>query len=145
MTNQVVLTRASSLPGKPVVAIVDDCEAVRESLADLLQVIGLSCRLFDGAASFLADFAPGRFDCLITDVRMPGLSGVELCERLNAVGSLMPIIIITSSDDERERIRALEVGVLAWLTKPVSDDTILAHLSLALGHDAFCGEGGGRE
>jgi two-component system response regulator FixJ len=145
VTSQVMLMRASRLPRKPVVAIVDDYEAVRESLSDLLQVIGLSCRLFDSATSFLAAFAPGRFDCLITDVRMPGLSGVELCERLNALGSSMPVIIITSSIDERERARALEGGAFAWLTKPVGDDTILAYLSSALGCDALCGDEGRRE
>ena len=116
----------------PTVAIVEDDEAVREALSDLLQVLNLSYRAFDRADSFLAEYVPGQFDCLITDVRMSGISGLELQQRLRALGSSMPIIIVTSATDPMTRARALEGGAHAFLTKPVSNDVLIHHLKSAL-------------
>ena len=108
---------------------------MREALSDLLAVLNLSSRTFDRAESFLAEYAPGQFECLITDVRMPGISGLELQQRLRALGSSMPVIIITSATDPRTRARALEGGALAFLAKPVSDDVLIRHLKSALDWD----------
>lgn len=116
----------------PVSAIVDDDEAVREALCDLLQVEGLRARTFASAAAFLADDMAGDFDCLITDVRMPEIDGLELQERLRATGSSMPVIFVTSSTDEAMRARALLGGAAAWLTKPVADEALLRELRRAL-------------
>jgi two-component system response regulator FixJ len=116
----------------PIVAIVEDDEAVREALSDLLAVLNLSHRTFDRAESFLSEYAPGQFECLITDVRMPGISGLELQQRLRTLGSSMPVIIITSATDPRNRARALEGGAHAFLTKPVSDDVLIRHLRSAM-------------
>lgn len=124
--------RALRLSKPPVIAIVDDDEAVREALFDLLQVEGLSARIFDSAAAFLADEAVGGFGCLITDVRMPEIDGVELQQRLRARGSAMPVIFITSSVDEATRVRALAGGAAAWFTKPVADEALLGALWVAL-------------
>ena len=123
------------MPKNPLVAIVDDDEAVREALSDLLLLVGLPCRLFDRASAFLADYAPGRFGCLVTDVRMPGMSGLELQACLCALGSSLPVIIITSIDDEDARLRALERGAYAWLAKPVANDELVLHLRSAMGFD----------
>jgi FixJ family two-component response regulator len=115
-----------------VIAIVDDDEAVREALCDLLQVEGLSGRTFDSAAAFLADYAPDRFDCLVTDIRMPGIDGIELQQRLRALGSTLPVIVITSATDQVTRTRALAGGAAAYLAKPVTDKIFLGQLRSAL-------------
>ena len=115
-----------------VIAIVDDDEAVRESLFDLLQVEGLPAKTFGSAAAFLADHSAGGFDCLITDVRMPEIDGIELQRQLRARGSLMPVIFITSLTEEPTRERALLDGATAWFTKPVRDEALLQALRVVL-------------
>lgn len=116
----------------PIIAVIDDDEAVREALSDLLQVLGLACRTFVRAEAFMAEYQPDRFDCLITDVSMPGRSGLELQERLRELGSSMPVIVITADTSAATRARALSGGALACLTKPVKDDVLLRHLESAL-------------
>lgn len=124
----------------PVVAIVDDDEAIREALCDLLMVAGLSCQAFDGAAAFLDAHHPGAYDCLITDVRMPGMSGLDMLERLRASGSTIPAIVLTSVLDDSARALALTLGAQAWLTKPVADDELLDQLKSAIGASYWPGE-----
>jgi FixJ family two-component response regulator len=116
----------------PLIAIVDDDEAVREALCDLLQVEGFAGETFDGGAALLAD-APGRFDCVITDVRMPGMDGLELQYRLRERIASLPVIFLTSSTDDLTRLRALAEGAFAWFAKPVADEALLAALRAALG------------
>lgn len=113
-----------------VIAIVDDDEAVREALFDLLQVEGLAARTFEGAAAFLE--VAGDFDCVITDVRMPEIDGIELQRRLRACGSATPLIFVTSCDEEALRIRALQDGAAGWFTKPVDDAALLGVLGAVL-------------
>jgi two-component system, LuxR family, response regulator FixJ len=129
----------------PIVAIVDDDEAVREALSDLLLVLDLSCRTFDRAEAFMAEYVPGKFDCLITDVSMPGRSGLELQERLRDLGSSMPVIIITADTSAATRSRAIRGGVHAYLTKPVSSEALLRHLQSALRHAGSPPDGDGQE
>lgn len=123
------------MPNPPVIAVVDDDEAMREALSELLQALALPCRTFDGAEAFLSAYAPGSFDCLITDVRMPGISGLELQQKLKSLGSTIPVIIITSAADPLIRSRALKDGALAYLNKPVNDEVLIRHLMGALGRD----------
>jgi FixJ family two-component response regulator len=127
--------KADRLSKVPVIAIVDDDEAMRDALSELVQVMGFSTEAFDGAAAFLAGLAPGRFDCLITDVRMPGMDGIDLQRRLRALGSTMPVVMITSAPDPAGRARALQDGACAYLAKPVDDNALLSHLRSALGRD----------
>lgn len=115
------------------IAIVDDDEAIRDALSDLLMVEGFACQAFDGASAFLALFGDRRFDCLITDMRMPGMNGLELLEHLHARGAALPIIVLTSVVDEQSHGRALALGARAWLTKPVADNILLDELKKALG------------
>jgi FixJ family two-component response regulator len=117
----------------PVIAIVDDDDAVRDALSELVEVMGFVSRSFDCAAAFLAEFAPGRFDCLITDVRMPGIDGIELQRRLRVLGSALPVLMITSAPDPAARARALDGGACAYLSKPVDDSVLLDLLRTALG------------
>lgn len=121
------------MPKTPLVAVVDDDEAIREALCDLLMVTGLACSTFDSAPAFLNDNAPNHVDCLITDVRMPGMSGLDLLERMRAEGSNLPVIMLTSVLDPSARARALDLGAQAWLTKPVADDALLDQLKAAIG------------
>lgn len=120
------------MPKTPLVAVVDDDEAIREALCDLLMVTGLECSTFDSAPAFL-DSVQNHFDCLITDVRMPGMSGIDLLERMRAGGSDLPVIVLTSVIDSSARARALDLGAQAWLTKPVADDALLDQLKAAIG------------
>ena len=124
------------MPKIPLVAIVDDDEAVREALCELLMVAGLECTAFDGAPAFLAA-KPDAFDGLITDIRMPGMTGIELLERMRTVTPDLPAIVLTSVTDAHDRRRALELGVCAWLAKPVADDVLLDHLKEAMGTDGY--------
>jgi FixJ family two-component response regulator len=116
----------------PVIAVVDDEEAIRDALSDLLLVMGYSCQTFDRAEAFLAAHTPNRFDCLITDIRMPGMSGLDLLQHLQAAGSTMPMIVVTSMTDPATRSRALASGAHAYLTKPVTDEALLQSLRTAL-------------
>lgn len=120
----------------PLVAVVDDDEAVREALCELLMVAGLGCTAFDGAPAFLAARA-GDFDALVTDIRMPGMTGIELLDRLRNTAPDLPAIVLTSVTDAQDRRRALELGARAWLTKPVADDVLLGQLKAALGEEGF--------
>jgi two-component system, LuxR family, response regulator FixJ len=116
----------------PVIAVVDDEEAIRDALSDLLLVMGYSSQVFDRAEAFLAAYGTKRFDCLITDIRMPGMSGLDLLQHLQATGSTMPVIVVTSLTDPLTRSRALEGRAHAYLTKPVTDDILLQSLKTAL-------------
>lgn len=118
----------------PLVAIVDDDLAVREALLDLLEVEGLGARAFESAAALLAEPDPGAFDCIVTDLRMPEIDGLELQRILRARGSPVPVIFITSSDDGLARQRALSLGAWAWFTKPVATEALLQAVRSATQH-----------
>lgn len=120
------------MPNVPLIAIVEDDEAVREALAGLLEVTGFRSRCFDRAEAFLSDPAAGGFDCLITDMRMPGIDGLELQRRVRALAPGMPVIFITSVNDPATRKLALKGGAHAYLAKPIADEIILAQLESAL-------------
>ncbi len=120
------------MPKIPLIAVVDDDEAVREALCDLLMVSGLACRIFENASAFLADETARDCDCLITDVRMPGMSGVELLEKLRSDRANIPVVVLTSVVDDHLRARADVLGALAWLPKPVTEGILLGHLKSAL-------------
>ncbi|MBW8910896.1 MAG: response regulator [Sphingomonas sp.] len=111
---------------------MDDDQAIREALFDLLQVEGLAARTFENGAAFLADAHCLEFGCIITDVRMPEMDGLELQRRLRSSGSAIPMIFITSSVQEGTRERALSGGAIAWFTKPVADAELLLELRAAL-------------
>ncbi|WP_380872075.1 response regulator [Sphingomonas sp. DBB INV C78] len=126
----------------PTVAIVDDDEAIRDALSDLLMLEGFDCRSFEGASAFLAEIGRTPFDCLITDMRMPGMSGLELLEHLHDRGADLPAIVLTSVVDEHSRARSLALGARAWLGKPVADKVLLNELRLAIqGRDVILPEG----
>ena len=119
----------------PLVAIVDDDDGVREALADLILALGLACRTYDRAEALLVEYEPGVFDCIVTDVRMSGMNGLELLRELRRIDGSVLVIVITSDTSPKTRSLALEGGAHACLTKPVADSVLLEHLKSALGRD----------
>ena len=114
------------------IAIVDDDEAVREATRMLVRSLGHKACTFGSADKFLSSEQVDDTSCLITDVQMPGLSGIELQDRLIARGHRIPIIFITGYPDENLRMRAMKAGALAFLTKPPNHDHLLGYLEKAL-------------
>ncbi|AWB06539.1 two-component system response regulator (plasmid) [Azospirillum humicireducens] len=113
--------------------MVDDDEAIREALDGLLRSVGLRCRPFVSAEDFLAHADRADIACIILDVRMPGLSGLDLQERLNADGGgHPPILFMTSYADDNTRMRALGGGARDVLGKPVDDHVLIASLNSAI-------------
>ncbi|MDR6772786.1 response regulator [Azospirillum sp. BE72] len=117
----------------PLIAVVDDDEAIREALDDLLRSVGFRCRPFVSAEDFLAHADRADIACIILDVRMPGLSGLDLQERLNADGGgHPPILFMTSYADDSTRVRALGGGARDVLGKPVDGHVLIASLNSAM-------------
>ena len=107
------------------ISIVDDDRFVREAMARLLKSYGYRAQTFDSAASLLRSDERARTDCLIADVHMPSMTGLELYRRLVDTGQPIPTILITGHPDENQRVRALRAGVLCYLPKPFNEDHLL--------------------
>ena len=117
----------------PLVAVVDDDISVRESLESLIRSVGLAVRLFASAEEFLNSDHPRKADCLILDVRLPGMSGIELHRHLLARSCKVPVIFITAhGSDDRARSEAASDWTVAYLTKPFSEDELLDAVNAAL-------------
>jgi two-component system, LuxR family, response regulator FixJ len=108
-----------------VVHIVDDDAAVRQSLAFLLSTAGIPVRVYDSAMSFLASLATLQTGCLITDVRMPDMSGIELLKRLRAKDIKLPVIVITGHGDIPLAVEAMKSGAIDFIEKPFAEAAIL--------------------
>ena len=117
---------------EPTVHIIDDDDAARDSLAFLLDCAGLAVRSYESAAEFLKAVPTMEHGCIITDVRMPEMSGVELIGRLKALEVADPVIVITGHADVPLAIQAMKAGVADFLEKPFSDDAILGAVRSAL-------------
>jgi FixJ family two-component response regulator len=128
------------LPRTAVIAIVDDDQSVREALTSLVRSLGYIAMAFECAEDLLKSKRRRSVSCLIADVQMPGMTGLELHNRLVASGKPIPTILITAFPDERSRERALQAGVIGYLTKPFSEDDLLACIRSNLGYP----EGGGK-
>ncbi|AYM07134.1 response regulator transcription factor [Agrobacterium tumefaciens] len=120
------------MPPVPVIAVVDDDPAIREAMDDLIMSFGYECRLFVSAEQFLESKQQADIDCIVVDVKMPGLSGIELQSELNRRGSHPPMIFVTSYQDERTRNAALNGGALAFLGKPVNIVSLIGCLESVL-------------
>lgn len=119
-----------------VVHIVDDEEVVRNSLAFLLSSAGFAVRVHESATAFLQLAANIRNGCLITDLRMPDMDGVELLRRLRDADALLPAIVITGHGDVQMAVEAMKSGALDFIEKPFSDDVLLASIARAVDHAA---------
>ena len=127
---------ADTLPMPPqesrLVAIVDDDELIRAALQGLLKEAGLPALAFASAEQFLDSGAQHLSSCLIADIRMPGMSGLDLQARLNAEQIRIPIILMTAHSDERIRMQALRSGAVEFLAKPFDDHVLLETVRAAL-------------
>jgi FixJ family two-component response regulator len=117
----------------PVIAIVDDDASLRRALARLLRVVGYETVTFASAEAFLQDGLQMPPDCLLLDVWLPGISGVALLEYLVSLGSSLPVILITGREDIQTRLLAGQMGVVAYLRKPLDERDLLQALQRALG------------
>jgi two-component system response regulator FixJ len=124
------------MPSRPIVHIVDDDEAMRHSLAFVLDVNGFAPRLHDSATAFLAARPEPVEGCLVTDIRMPGLSGLDLVRQLNQQKARYPVIVMTGHGDVPLAVEAMKAGVVDFIEKPFSDETFLnaVRAALALRH-----------
>jgi two-component system response regulator FixJ len=127
----------------PIVHIVDDDEAVRQSLAFLLSSAGLAVRLYDSANAFLAGVSGVKGGCLITDIRMPEMTGIELLHALKAKACGLPAIVITGHGDVPLAVEAMKAGAIDFIEKPFDEEAILKAVQAALerGADREGGDG----
>jgi len=124
------------MSGQPTVFIVDDDAEVRDAIALLLQSIGLSTQTYASAKEFLDAFDENRPGCLIADVRMPGMSGLELQERLAARPLHPPLILVTGHGDVPMAVRAVRAGAIDFIEKPFHDQALIDAVNRALAVDA---------
>jgi FixJ family two-component response regulator len=114
------------------VAIVDDDDSIRGALQGLLKAVGLAAQAFASAEEFLKSGQQRQAGCLIADIRMSGMSGLELQAQLNAEKCRIPIIFITAHGDEKMRMQALRAGAVEFMAKPFNDEVLLESVRAAL-------------
>src|ERR1700761_5365029 len=119
----------------PVVFVVDDDEAVRNSLRLLLKSVGLMPSVMSSAREFLDKYDPAQPGCLVLDIRMPEMSGLELQEQLNLRGAVVPVIFITGHGDVPMAVEALQAGAFDFLQKPFRDQDLIDRIQRALEKD----------
>lgn len=117
---------------EPLISIVDDDESIRDAVQMLLESTGRRTVAFASAEQFLASRAVSAAECLILDLRMPGIDGVELQRRMLAAGYHIPTIVLTAHADDVERARALAAGAVAFLPKPFQPDILLEAVEASL-------------
>lgn len=115
-----------------VIHLIDDDEGVRHSLAFSLTTMGLAVRTYDSAVAFLAALPGLQPGCVVSDVRMPGIDGLELQRRLNALQMNLPVIIMTGHGDVRLAVEAMKAGALDFIEKPFDDEVLLSAIRVAL-------------
>ena len=119
------------------IAIVDDDDLMRSALQGLLKSVGLPVRAFASAEEFLQSGQQRQTACLIADIRMPGMSGLELQAKLNAERCRIPTIFITAHGDVKMRMQALRAGAVEFLSKPFDDEVLLENVRVALKNGAL--------
>jgi FixJ family two-component response regulator len=123
-----IMHRRMNLTERPLLSVVDDDESVRESLPDLLRKFGFAARAFSSAEEFLSSDSVGETKCLILDVAMPGMTGLDLQQELKRRGQQVPVIFITAQKDSNLREQALVQGAAQFLYKPFSATALLEAL-----------------
>jgi len=119
----------------PLIAIVDDDESVREATKALMRSTGLVAEAFSSAEEFLRSPHLGRTACLVADVHMPGMSGLDLHRQVSTLSQRIPTILITAYPNDTVRARALSAGAIGYLVKPFSEDDLLNCIRSALRQD----------
>jgi FixJ family two-component response regulator len=116
----------------PSVAIVDDEEGIRKALGRLLRAAGLEAHGYANGQEFLTAAVERRPDCVVLDLHMPGMSGLQVLRKLKATGLLLPIVVITAHDEPETREQCLSTGARAYLRKPLEDRLLLNAISAAM-------------
>jgi len=117
----------------PLVSVVDDDASLRRSVHNLLASVGFRVETFASAEDFLGSGHRERTKCLVLDLRMPGMTGFELLARLAALGSQIPVIVLTAHNDDEARRRTMQAGVVAFLGKPFRGDHLVDAVRASLG------------
>lgn len=120
----------------PVVFIVDDDDAVRDSIIELVDSVGVNARGYESAQAFLDDYDADRPGCLVLDVRMAGMSGLALQDRLNAIGATIPVIMLSAHGDVPMAVEAMQKGAMDFIQKPYRDQKLLDSINRALARDS---------
>lgn len=120
------------MPNSQVVHVIDDDADVRQSLAFLLSTAGFAVRVHESGAAFLKNLSSAQDGCIVTDVRMPGVDGIELQRRLKAANSTMPVIVMTGHGDIALAVEAMKAGALDFIEKPFDDEVMLTAIRTAL-------------
>jgi two-component system response regulator FixJ len=120
------------MPSDSVVHVIDDDEAMRQSLAFLLQSANVQVRTYESATTFLENLAKIPLGCIITDVRMPGMNGMELLMRIRELKVTLPVIVITGHGDVPLAVEAMKFGAIDFIEKPFDDERLLAAVRAAL-------------
>ena len=126
----------SMMQPEPIIYVIDDDDAVRQSLEFLLKTAGMTVRGFEHAKAFLDLLPQVQQGCVITDVRMPGMSGIDLLSRLKDTNPELPVIVITGHGDISLAVEAMKIGAIDFLEKPFDDDQLIAAVRAALNRDA---------
>jgi len=121
---------------EPTIYVIDDDDGMRNALHMLLSTVGYKTAVFALPGEFLAQFKPDTPGCLVLDIRMPGMSGLELQQQLNRTGSMLPIIFITGHGDVPMAVQAMKEGAFEFIQKPFRDQDLLDHINHALKQDA---------
>ena len=116
----------------PCVAIVDDEEGIRKALSRLLRASGLEAESYANGQEFLDAAAEHRPDCVVLDLHMPGMSGLQVLRKLKAAGQRLSIVVITAHDEPETRERCIDAGACAYLRKPLEDRLLLNAISAAM-------------
>ncbi|MBV2121859.1 MAG: response regulator transcription factor [Candidatus Thiodiazotropha sp. (ex Ctena orbiculata)] len=124
------------MSNRPTVFVVDDDQAMRNSLKWLIESVSMQVETFESANAFIQSYYPGRSGCLLLDVRMPGMSGLELQEYLKVNQIAIPVIIITGHGDVPMAVRAMKAGAVDFIEKPFNDELLLESIRHAMAVDA---------
>jgi FixJ family two-component response regulator len=131
-----MVMRSNSNNPRPTIFIVDDDAAVRDALKLLLRSVGQAVETFGSAQEFLDAYSEDRPGCLVLDIRMPGMSGLELQQRLNEKHSILPIIFITGHGDVPMAVEAMQAGAVDFIQKPFRDQDLIDRINQALEKDS---------
>jgi FixJ family two-component response regulator len=130
------MTRSGDKATAPTVYVIDDDDGMRRALDTLLSTVGYKTAVFSRPSEFLARFTPNAQGCLVLDIRMPEMSGLEIQQQLNRMGSMLPVIFITGHGDVPMAVQAMKEGAFEFIQKPFRDQELLDHINHALKQDA---------
>jgi two-component system response regulator FixJ len=130
----------STMQPDPVIYLIDDDDAVRQSLEFLLKTAGITVRGFESAKAFLEVLPQIRSGCIITDVRMPEITGIELLQKIKSLNPELPVIVVTGHGDISLAVEAMKIGAVDFLEKPFDDALLLTAVRAALSRDADTGK-----